>query len=471
MRGCHSAKAPCQLEGPTRMIRRLVVITLPLMAVALVAVQGQLHAAAQLPPVRILTPAPDSVVRELVPIQIPIACVPDKAYMVVQIDGRFRAAVARPRNGTKVTFVWDTKGSSAGNEQVPDGVHEIRVLVADQNGNQVGNSDMLRVRVKNSLDSPPQQVLLFYRFRPNEQRLYSQRTVAKNAGVEAFSNHLIIRRACDDVMPGGIGLIREKIERDSRQTDANQTVPFYKAGRSLVMDVAPDGKIFPGRRMKRLGEQAALQFLELPNRPLRVGDTWESHIRIPLFYNGIDVLDFPTAQEAAKEKGNWALALAKNKVQSILKGFEWQSGHQTAKITTKYDGAATYMLPGALTPILIPIMGERTTYLDFREGKVVRVEEKAFVDLSTASGASAASVPTVTAPGASSYSPGGYPPGGANPYASYRPGGGYGYRPPVASPYPGSYPGSSYSASTDAGNAASIESTRTQVEISVSLIG
>ncbi|MGQ9524619.1 MAG: hypothetical protein ACUVTZ_07205 [Armatimonadota bacterium] len=421
--------------------------------------------AAALRPVRILSPAPDSVVRERVKIEIDSGAVPDNAYMVVHVDGKFLAAVARPMSGPRVTYVWDTKGSSTGQDPVPDGRHQIRVMVTDEHGKQVGNTDSVWVTVKNGLDSVPSSVVLAYRFRPEEQRLYSQRTIAKSADVELFSNHLIVKRTCDDVMPGGAALIREKIERSSRQTEANQTIQFYKAGRSLVMTVTRSGDIRPGRRMERLEEQAALQFIRVPSGPLRIGSTWSTGIRIPLFYQGVEVLELPTAREAEKLKGNWVLALAKNKVTHTLKGFEWQNGYPTAKVVTEYDGTAIYRLPGSLTPALFPITGKRTTFFDFKRGRVVRMEDKFSVDLSGASGASLASTGVATSPGGA-YNP--YSAYRTNPYAAGpygRPGGA------PAGPYgaPG-YPGA-YATGTGTGTGTGDTSTRTQMELTVSLIG
>ena len=54
-----------------------------------------------LEPIRILSPAADEIVREQVTIKVPAEAVPVSAptpgYVVVSIDGRFQAAVARPR--------------------------------------------------------------------------------------------------------------------------------------------------------------------------------------------------------------------------------------------------------------------------------------------------------------------------------------------------------------------------------------
>jgi hypothetical protein len=419
--------------------------------------------AAALRPVRILNPAPDSIVRERVKIEIDSGAVPANAYMVVHIDGKFRAAVARPMKAPRVTYVWDTKGSAPGDEPVPDGRHEIRVMVVDEKGKQVGNTDSLYVTVKNKLDYPPSMVRLVYRFRPEEQRLYSHRTIARSADVELFSNHLIVKRTCDDVLPNGAALIREKIERTSRQTEANQTVQFYKAGRSLVMTVARDGSIFPGKRMERTKEQAALQFLRVPKEPIRPGSSWQSGIKVPLFYQGVDVLDMPTASEAANLQGAWTLALAKNKVIHTLKGFEWQNGFETAKIETEYDGTAIYMIPGAVTPTLFPITGKRTTYFDFKRGRVVRVEDKFSVDLSGASGASLAATATATAPTSGPTGPAYNPYTAYSRYMSGRPYGGPPGYPP--SGYTGGYTG------TSASGTSGTETTRTQMEVYVSLVG
>jgi len=199
-----------------------------------------------LAPVRILTPEPDSVVREQVPIKVPASAVPNTSpvpgYVVVAVDGKFQAAVARSRSDTTVTYVWDTKAPTALGEQgVKDGKHEIQVTAVGQDGKPVGNTDRIEVFVQNAVRSSPDEVLLRYRFVPGVQHTYTQKILIKQSDQELYKARLLLRRTIDDLLPEGLAMVRERIDRDSTQTDQGQPIPFPNVDNRSASTSPPPG--------------------------------------------------------------------------------------------------------------------------------------------------------------------------------------------------------------------------------------
>ena len=56
---------------------------------------------------------------------------------------------------------------------------------------------------------------------------------------------------------------------------------------------------------------------------------------------------------------------------STLEGFEWQDGAPTAKIRTNISGTTSVVVDG--TPTLYRVTGTRTTYFDWRFGRLIKM--------------------------------------------------------------------------------------------------
>lgn len=317
-------------------------------------------AASALSPVTILTPAPDSVVRGRVMIKVPSSAVPltspTPAYVVIFIDGKFEAAVARPKTGPTVTYVWDTKSASAtlGVQQVADGKHEIRVMVTGQDGRQVGRTDRVEVFVQNNVRTPPTELALRYRYSPGVQHTYVQKIQIRQNDTEVYKARLVLRRNTDDLMPGNVAMMRERIDRDSAQSDQGQPVPFPNAGQSVTFNQLSNGSLIPGLKMRRTGLKPVLYMPIMPPGTVRVGQTWTGAVRLSPMFQGIDSITVPA--ESTKH---------------TLEGFEWQDNVPTAKITSTFNGNVPLLVQG--TPSLYNVNGTRATYFDWRNGRVVKI--------------------------------------------------------------------------------------------------
>ncbi|MBW3622071.1 MAG: hypothetical protein KY468_01520 [Armatimonadetes bacterium] len=371
---------------------------------------GLAGTASALAPVSIISPAPDSVVRGQVRIRVPTSAVPltspTPAYVVIFIDDKFEAAVARPRTGNAVTYVWDTKASSSilGSQQVEDGKHEIKVMVVGQNGQQIGRTDRVEVFVQNNVRTPPSQVNLRYRFNPGVQNTYVKRIQIRQNDQDVYKARLVLKRSVDDVMPGSVGMVRERIDRDSAQSDQGQPIPFPTAGQSVTFNQLPNGSYIPGLKMRRTGMRPALYMPILPAGPVKVGQTWTGAVHLAPMFQGIDNVTLPA--ESTKH---------------TLESFEWQNNVPTAKITTTFNGNTTVVVQGA--PALYNVNGTRTTYFDWRNGRVIKmIDDYALAAANTTGGGVFGTGTTGSAgPGYSSnpYARSGassYPGGGASGY-------------------------------------------------------
>lgn len=371
-------------------ICRIGVIAATLVGSSLI---GSAHALA---PVSIVSPAPDSVVRGSVPIRVPTAAVPltspTPAYVVIFIDGKFEAAVARPRTGNYVTYVWNTKdvSSTLGDQQVEDGKHEIRVMVTGQDGRQIGRADRVEVFVQNNVRTPPSQVTLRYRYNPGVQRTYVKRIEIRQNDTEVYKARLVLRRSIDDAMPGNTGMVRERIDRDSAQSDQGQPVPFPFAGQSVTFNQMSNGGILPGLKMRRTGLRPVLYMPLFPPSPVKVGSTWSAPVHLSPMFQGITNLTVPA--ESAKH---------------TLQGFEWQNGVPTAKITTTYNGNTQLVIQG--TPALYNVSGTRTTYFDWRNGRLIQMIDDYALSAAQSGGALGGSLGGSPGPGY----PGSRPSGGS----------------------------------------------------------
>lgn len=329
---------------------------------------------------RVLSPEPDQTVRESVPISVPMSSVPTRGYLVIHVDGKFLAAVTKPRTGSRITYLWNTKGKKE-EERVPDGRHDIRVQAVGPDQTPYGNAETVSVFVRNSVTSAPRSAVLRYRFIPGNTQAYTTTVRVTQANVPQYAAWILTTREIDDILydvnPAGEAALREVIDPTSSENIQGQLQTFYLAGRSRRFFMNSSGSARQSasarRRAQRLGirpEEPALPFMQLSPTPRSVGSEWKYPMRLAPWYNHIESLQ---------------LAEADHK----LVGFEWQSGRPTAKVQSKFDSTATTLVEGQEQRFLVK--GERITYFDWRNGRVVRQEDNFTLD----------TVDTLSTPGAS----------------------------------------------------------------------
>lgn len=369
-------------------------------------------------PLILLSPAPDSVVREKVPITVPASSVPPRGYLMIFIDGEFHTAVARPRRGNRIVYMWDTKAKTGSREEVgvPDGKHESRVWAVDQENRPVSNVERIEVFVQNRVRSAPSYIRLRYDWRVGQELNYSQKITEKNGGIQVYTARVYVKQRTDDFLPEGLALVREKVERDSTELRDNQPGPFQLAGLSYSLYANSSGTYRLGSKARSLRVKPVIRPVPVPPYPVRVGDIWTAPLSIPVRYLMLDELRVPARH--------------------TLKGFEWESGRPCAKVVSTFDTTVDTRLPGTGILQSWKIKGERISYIAYKVGKLIRYEDRFTLTPSLGT-------VTFSQPGTGAVTPtptggiGG--PYGASPYPYRSP---YGYgRPPGYGGYPPTYTG------------------------------
>jgi hypothetical protein len=115
-----------------------------------------------------------------------------------------------------------------------------------------------------------------------------------------------------------------------------------------------NGSLVPGLKMRRTGLKPVLYPPLLPPTPVKVGDTWSSSIKLSPMFQGIDNLTLPAEL-----------------VKHTLQGFEWQNNFPSAKIQSTFSGNTNVFVQGV--PTVYTVSGTRTTYFDWRGGRVVQM--------------------------------------------------------------------------------------------------
>ncbi|KPJ64602.1 hypothetical protein AMK68_01200 [candidate division KD3-62 bacterium DG_56] len=291
-------------------------------------------------PVKIVNPRDGQTVRGDVRIK---AELPDpEGYVMVRIanatggdllvglnlDQGFRLAVARPWE-----YLWDTRADG-------DGEKIISLDGYDQTPQYLGTAT-IRVKVENEIrDTRIAQdgVLLKVEFKRGGQKVTreikasadatdqydfdrSQQLSALAAEVDATLVKTVERidRFTD------VTLLRNRLRgRDSTITAGGVAYPLFESAVYARTELRPSGFIEPLRRTG--GDRLALaeMSLELPSRPVRIGETWRSPMKV--------VTELVSRQGATVQGTH------------LLERLEWEGDYRCAKIKSTYD-LATVRIP------------------------------------------------------------------------------------------------------------------------------
>ncbi|MGC8666491.1 MAG: hypothetical protein ACP5VE_00045 [Chthonomonadales bacterium] len=360
-------------------------------------------------PFTIRRPPDGATVREKVRIEIPLASIPEGAYVAYSIDGQFRVAVAptdeeraRAKPGAQFIYIWDTKQpmqvrGSVEPKPVADGEHEISATLYVPKGGTSGGSvarqtTSVKVIVANKLNVDPGPILLRYKYPDATNRTYLRRGATSvvaglTQGLGGTGEQELVAQkskllfAVEDVYPNDQAIVRNKIEELTvRQGGQETTYPSDELPQSLYQQVDPLGRVlyqnatFSFDQFAQLGipVETTLELPLLPVEPKRIGDTWRTEGQR---------LDIPGTPPDKQPRVT---------LTSTLQDIEWQDGYPTAKIHQVYDsssgGFKEKSLTFGTTEILSPqIKYERDIYLAYRSGTLVRVDRTLQVTGKTAS--------------------------------------------------------------------------------------
>jgi hypothetical protein len=314
-------------------------------------------ALAQRTPVRILGPAPEQVVRGVVPITINANAVPKDGYWVVEIapageaQATFFTAVAS-EGGTKATYEWNTRANWPDKEEPPrDGQYTIRVKTYDvASGRFVFvRSNELNVYVRNRISVPANQTtLLKYRFPYDGELSYIQKVKSTQQGVELQSENTPLTLGVMDVTADG-ATVTQRIAREATITASGTTSPSPYARTLFSYDWSTKGEATPGKKMKRSLVYPTLCPIPLPGRAVRIGDSWSAKFRLPALRTGTQEAPQPAV----------VTAICK------LDGLEYFRGYRCAKVVADYESAVA----GGT------VKGKSTAFVDYTRGLLLRQED------------------------------------------------------------------------------------------------
>ncbi|HSV72168.1 MAG TPA: hypothetical protein VLH79_00215 [Chthonomonadales bacterium] len=311
-------------------------------------------------PFTIRRPPDGARVRGDVRIQVPLASIPEGAYVAYSINGRFRAAIAptaeqraRAGRGDTFDFVWDTRepvreqGRTA--ESAPaDGEHTVSASLYVPRAGAAGGSELrqtssVRLIVSNQITDRTGPVTLRYRFRDGMRREYARSSELTLVGglsgmgsgvgeMEVSGLRSRLQLSVEDMYADGDAMLRNRLERLSVRFGGQETT-FSSADLpgGVYKQVSSLGRIEYQNRPSELDQFAAsglkvLTAVELPilrSAPVAVGDSWQTP-NVSLEIPGIAAEDQPRVT-----------------VTSRFEGFEWEGGFPTARIVETFDSTRT----------------------------------------------------------------------------------------------------------------------------------
>lgn len=316
----------------------------------------------------ILSPATNATVRGTVRVQVQKAD-PDSGWVSFKLDGpgqksEYVAAISKP-----YVFLWDTLQRKDGKALYPDGTYTISALACNPAGQSLGESSVT-VTVNNAVSGfdAPTSVRLAMNYKRGREYTYKiegQRDVSlrkSNPMLDPIVKELdtvLHAEYVDHAMTtssGGPALIRKRAVQGWTQVGKEaKSIPGL--GETYTISVQPTGSMGPkhkGDKNFDLGELT----LELPNRDLRVGDTWTSKLWL--------MLD-PTATKRHEVKA-----------QHRLDGFQWYNGLKVARIVSTFSEKGTKFtirFKNGSASLETDYKGTRYSYFAWEEGRFVAIED------------------------------------------------------------------------------------------------
>ena len=312
-----------------RVARPMLMCTTALMVVALSVTTLPAHAQG----VSFVTPQDGDTVRDMVRLEAAKPN-PEDGWISYKIQkggtGDFVAAITQP-----FVYVWDTRArDEAGKELYGDGQYTITAVALSPRGSKMGEAS-ITVTVKNAVSAserPPtveprliyernQQV--YYTARgswtikpaPNEEdpdEVYEMAKEANGAMVANWKNKVM-----SPTIAGGHALLHVIVGSAGEQMGTEAVAALPEAGNSHTYVALQDGTM----RLKHDDDRSfryAELFLQLPDRPLKEGDTWTSQMRI---------LPVPQTDTDMRTVN----------AQHRVEGFEWVNGHKCVRIRSTFS--------------------------------------------------------------------------------------------------------------------------------------
>lgn len=343
----------------------------------------------------LVSPTENQIVREMVKVTIPASAlpagfvapkgeaVPEKnrpfaALLVQEKDRRQLVTALAPdagavKNGV-FTFYWDSKApyreksDAKADKYFKDGKHTLIVELHDATG-KVADSASVTVDLRNKVDrsKPAPAVALAHRLNFGQINTYDLRTdvqvfeMVSGMGLPilgglGISGDFKVILNVEDVRDNGDRLLRCRIDRDAWVSSFGRKSTLFQTEDDtpqLYRLIRKTGEVITPNLFSRQGRFTIMDVLPvMPAKPVKEGDSWPCGFTLKI--EGITRM----------------IAFSGT---SMLDSFEWQDGHECAKIISRLSGQ------GALSLANGKIKGEgasctctTTTYLAYKSGRMIR---------------------------------------------------------------------------------------------------
>jgi hypothetical protein len=345
----------------------------------------------------LLSPTEDQVVREKVKITLPASALPpdfvprhdapvgSRSFVAVYVENAgteqlvaaFSPDAATFGNG-RVTFYWDSKApyrdvnSPKVDKFYKDGRYKVRVQVHDSAGKLV-DSATVNVELKNKVPRPnPAPAVRLV----NRLALGGSNTFKAHADVQVFevvsgvglpilggmglTSDFRIIQSVEDVRPSGEYMLRYRMDPKGFISAYGTKMPLYPADQpkpQLYRLVDRYGNVINRNIFSKQGIYTIMDVLPaLPSRPVKEGDSW------------------PTTFDLKIEGITGIIPLTGT---SMLDSFEWQNGHECAKIISSLNGSSVIRLNNnKIVSRSDKVDVQMVTYFAYKIGKMLRREVK-----------------------------------------------------------------------------------------------
>ena len=332
----------------------------------------------QVRPFTIVKPVEGQVVRETVKIEVLRGDLPPGGFAALSVDGRGIIAKAVDDDAKAIVFFWNSKEDlpplSTVEKGLPveDGHHTIAVTGYNSAGKSVEESSVGVVLENQVQKDFPEGVFLGYRFRIGDTVGYSEDTVAKFREATGSQKWPLLElgklswdrkwdQTIADVVTPNSAVLWRKFSKEGRAIGFGEMALLPEDNRVSYIFIDSNGWTEPTARSKSIGETGLWDWVTLPVRRVKLGETWRSKVRIVL-----DPYDVRPVEDARAE--------------SKLVGFEWESGRECAKVVTtvewKTGGAIMGLPPNEDAQIDVhSFSGTITTYIALANNRLVKTVE------------------------------------------------------------------------------------------------
>lgn len=345
----------------------------------------------------LLSPTPDQVVREKVKITLPESALPSdfvvsdteepqirsRPFVSLSIDNAgteqllaaFSPEAAMIGNG-RVTFYWDSKlpyrepSAPREDKYYKDGRYQLKVNVHDYQG-KVVDSAVVDVDLRNKVPrpNPAPAVRLTNRLAYGQNNVYKVRAdvqvfqVVSGVGLPilggmGMSSESRIVQTVEDIRPNGEIMVRYRMDSDGYVDAFGNRMKLYQDGvpkPQLYRLIDKYGNVINRNVFSKQGIYTIMDVLPvLPSRAVKEGDSW------------------PTTCDLKIEGLTEIIPLTGT---SMLDSFEWQNGHECAKIISTMGGISKISINNRkIVSSSDKVDVQMVTYFAHKIGKMLRRE-------------------------------------------------------------------------------------------------